>query len=280
MGGRGGPLWRRFTYRLPPAPSTSAPQTTCGSPAPGALEEVTSDGTTSTHTTHFLTWLDSLLSTWHARHMRPPATLSNTADASTSSHSMPDGSRTSMSASAQAAHSAAHEQAAAAAAHGAEQDRDQGRAATGIHQDVSGLPFDFWGGLVGYLGYELKAECGGRQAHASPTPDAMLFLADRYAWSCPPCKACNLKIFRQPGLSLTSVDLPCPGCESRGGFSLVLVSSQQPGHVKCAAEACCSGIQNGRACLGYIVNGLPGSKEDNKRLAGSLTTLKGPWSLN
>ena len=42
------------------------------------------------------------------------------------------------------------------------------------------LPFDFWGGYVGYLGYELKAECGGDNAHQAPTPDAAMFLADRY----------------------------------------------------------------------------------------------------
>lgn len=42
------------------------------------------------------------------------------------------------------------------------------------------LPFDFWGGFVGYMGYELKAECGGENAHQAPTPDAAMFLADRY----------------------------------------------------------------------------------------------------
>lgn len=42
-----------------------------------------------------------------------------------------------------------------------------------------GLPFDFAGGFVGYLGYELKALCGAAQAHQSPHPDALLFLADR-----------------------------------------------------------------------------------------------------
>ena len=41
------------------------------------------------------------------------------------------------------------------------------------------LPFDFTGGFVGYLGYELKAECGAALAHRSPDPDALLLFADR-----------------------------------------------------------------------------------------------------
>ncbi|HEY3757443.1 MAG TPA: aminodeoxychorismate synthase component I [Opitutaceae bacterium] len=43
-----------------------------------------------------------------------------------------------------------------------------------------GLPFDFLGGFVGYLGYELKRECGGNGAHRSPLPDAKLIFADRF----------------------------------------------------------------------------------------------------
>ncbi|QUX26724.1 aminodeoxychorismate synthase component I [Nocardiopsis akebiae] len=42
-----------------------------------------------------------------------------------------------------------------------------------------GLPFDFRGGWVGYLGYELKAQCGARMGHRSDTPDASLLFADR-----------------------------------------------------------------------------------------------------
>jgi para-aminobenzoate synthetase len=45
--------------------------------------------------------------------------------------------------------------------------------------EATGLPFDFDCGLVGYLGYELKAECGARASHAAGTPDAALILADR-----------------------------------------------------------------------------------------------------
>ncbi|MEV6229256.1 aminodeoxychorismate synthase component I [Saccharopolyspora shandongensis] len=43
--------------------------------------------------------------------------------------------------------------------------------------DVPLLPFDFALGWVGYLGYELKSECGGRRAHRAETPDATMIFA-------------------------------------------------------------------------------------------------------
>jgi len=48
-----------------------------------------------------------------------------------------------------------------------------------LRTDARELPFDFTCGFAGYLGYELKAEAGGRQAYASPLPDAALVLCDR-----------------------------------------------------------------------------------------------------
>ncbi|ETK35463.1 aminodeoxychorismate synthase component I [Microbispora sp. ATCC PTA-5024] len=42
-----------------------------------------------------------------------------------------------------------------------------------------GLPFDFNLGYVGYLGYELKAEAGGSDAHTAEEPDAAMLFADR-----------------------------------------------------------------------------------------------------
>jgi para-aminobenzoate synthetase len=44
---------------------------------------------------------------------------------------------------------------------------------------IEGLPFDFNLGYVGYLGYELKADCGGEAAHRATTPDAAFVFADR-----------------------------------------------------------------------------------------------------
>ncbi|HEX3042918.1 MAG TPA: aminodeoxychorismate synthase component I [Solirubrobacterales bacterium] len=41
------------------------------------------------------------------------------------------------------------------------------------------LPFEFDCGFVGYLGYELKSECGYRSLHSSPHPDAALIFSDR-----------------------------------------------------------------------------------------------------
>jgi para-aminobenzoate synthetase len=48
-----------------------------------------------------------------------------------------------------------------------------------LRTDVPELPFDFTCGFAGYVGYELKAECGGEPVHASPLPDAALVLCDR-----------------------------------------------------------------------------------------------------
>lgn len=42
------------------------------------------------------------------------------------------------------------------------------------------FPFEFWGGLVGYLGYELKCQTGGSKANYSPNSDACFFVVDRY----------------------------------------------------------------------------------------------------
>lgn len=47
-----------------------------------------------------------------------------------------------------------------------------------LSTEVPDLPFDFALGWVGYLGYELKAECGGDRAHRAPDPDAALVFAD------------------------------------------------------------------------------------------------------
>jgi len=41
------------------------------------------------------------------------------------------------------------------------------------------LPFDFGCGYVGYLGYEIKADCGAGRTHRAATPDAQWIFADR-----------------------------------------------------------------------------------------------------
>ncbi|GAA0601551.1 aminodeoxychorismate synthase component I [Streptomyces crystallinus] len=48
-----------------------------------------------------------------------------------------------------------------------------------LHAELPDLPFDFALGWVGYLGYELKAQCEGEAAHRAEDPDAALVFADR-----------------------------------------------------------------------------------------------------
>lgn len=106
MGGRGGPLWERLTFKL-------AESSSDGTIAPGLLQSENAAGIESTEQTHFLDFLERRLAAWRCRPAEPE------------------------------------------------------------------LPFDFTGGFVGYLGYELKAECGAPGRHVSRHPDAAMFLTDR-----------------------------------------------------------------------------------------------------
>ncbi|GFZ18511.1 para-aminobenzoate (PABA) synthase family protein [Actinidia rufa] len=48
-------------------------------------------------------------------------------------------------------------------------------------KDFEGLPFDFYGGYIGYIGYDLKVECGmASNHHRSRTPDACFFFSDNF----------------------------------------------------------------------------------------------------
>ncbi|MER6997625.1 aminodeoxychorismate synthase component I [Streptomyces sp. NPDC000410] len=48
-----------------------------------------------------------------------------------------------------------------------------------LDTEIPPLPCDFTLGWTGYLGYELKAECGGEFVHPSEEPDAVMVFADR-----------------------------------------------------------------------------------------------------
>jgi para-aminobenzoate synthetase len=50
----------------------------------------------------------------------------------------------------------------------------------GVEVHAPPLPFQFTGGYVGYLGYELKSECGSPNKHRSLLPDACLLRVDRF----------------------------------------------------------------------------------------------------
>jgi para-aminobenzoate synthetase len=68
-----------------------------------------------------------------------------------------------------------------------------------LRRPCAELPFDFDCGFVGYLGYELKAECDGAAAHRAATPDAAFVLADRLI-------ACDHQERHTYLLSLTEAD--------------------------------------------------------------------------
>jgi para-aminobenzoate synthetase len=56
---------------------------------------------------------------------------------------------------------------------------DRELAAHAIEPPPADLPPGLMGGFVGYLGYELKADCGSPNVHRSDMPDAVMMLANR-----------------------------------------------------------------------------------------------------
>jgi para-aminobenzoate synthetase len=56
---------------------------------------------------------------------------------------------------------------------------DRELAGHAIEPPPADLPPGLMGGFVGYLGYELKADCGSQNAHRSDMPDAVMMLANR-----------------------------------------------------------------------------------------------------
>jgi len=58
-------------------------------------------------------------------------------------------------------------------------DRELARLRAATDPGEAGLPFGFDCGFAGYLGYEVKADCGAAAPHRSPHPDAAFVFADR-----------------------------------------------------------------------------------------------------
>lgn len=154
MGGRGGPLWKRITYKLPPP--TEAPHQN--------------------------------KSNEHAA-VRPAGDqCPSSGGASNSGHAADTGTDSCEDSTSQPSPCAGQFQiehvdgtcTSSQQAFFEYLDAQLQRQKLRISSDAaSQLPFNFWGGFVGYLGYELKAECGGKNTHASGMPDTALFFCDR-----------------------------------------------------------------------------------------------------
>jgi anthranilate synthase/aminodeoxychorismate synthase-like glutamine amidotransferase len=179
MGGKGGDLWRRVVYRLPPnAPKTDggAEKETegafvrVGAPPPfrgGRLEMTDSQGLKTVRenvaVTAFLE--NELLAKRCGAHERV-ASWAESASRRAREGSERDETRSDASRDASQSHDAP-----------SEKEKEKGDA-----EDSTEPPFEFRGGFVGFLGYETRAECGFFVSanERSATPDAAFFFADRF----------------------------------------------------------------------------------------------------
>lgn len=194
MGGPGGALWRKITYKLPP-PTPAAP----------ASGQVNGSDTSTTSTATATIRPDAIAaisvnghangnSHDHHNHELAPRPVPRSTDSTSSAN----GNGTVSSSNNDRLSDSVHTQRGGSICGTVTVERGDGSCHQqrtpffdylstqlqrySLHidaEDASQLPFNFWGGYVGYLGYELKAECGGQHVHASGQPDACLFLADQ-----------------------------------------------------------------------------------------------------
>ncbi|WBG61840.1 aminodeoxychorismate synthase component I [Pseudomonas citronellolis] len=129
-------------------------------------------------------------------------------------------------------------------------------------EQTGSVPFPFRGGLVGYLGYELKALAGARNEHRSDLPDALLYLpqhlliVDHTTGTTYTCQLWGEPIALQQSPTRVRGRVPVftPGPVAEGELSLADSSAAYMGKV----EACLQEITAGesyeicltnRACL-------------------------------
>jgi para-aminobenzoate synthetase len=126
-----------------------------------------------------------------------------------------------------------------------------------LHATAPELPFEFTCGFAGYLGYELKAECGGALVHRSPLPDAALVLCDRLiAFDHDERRVHLLALADETGLAAAEAWLAATERELEGLATPAAPSAPVPGALSFAArEGRGTYLANIAACLHEIVEG-------------------------
>lgn len=187
FGGRGGPLWQRISYKLPAPAATSNPPTQAGHPASAGSFKVGGQSDPSANPIPPLTAPGAQPETSHQTDMLQQPHECNSYQHSAPSQRPGHDRHDSLSCQSDWKHGTLtvedvdhHTLQHQVSVWDYLQHQLQLHKLEITDETAQQLPFDFWGGFVGYLGYELKAECGGENAHQAPTPDAAMFLADRY----------------------------------------------------------------------------------------------------
>jgi para-aminobenzoate synthetase len=134
-----------------------------------------------------------------------------------------------------------------------------------------GLPVPFTGGVVGYLGYELKAECDGAPGIRSPLADAMLLACQRFVafdhrerrvWLCSrePDAHASERWFDETATRLTSLDPAPPPAPARASGSPPLRFVLQRGRTQYLADidVCQERIKSGETYEVCLTNQLVG----------------------